>query len=187
MHPISNGYLHEIDRRNNLNIFRLLLNMPEVELYVRYLGRIEENGIFRTSRAKFYNGKPDGSYDDILEADLVISAYTHAYIAAALGKPLVMMGECHVPHAGNQIWTAYSLQWKKYREYMRYPHNIEEVLDEPEAALEMMKKAMAGSRAVEKWKKKFIGKPFDGNYFAKKVNQYIDRHYRKNHDNRRGW
>jgi len=61
------------------------------------------------------------------------------------------------------------------------------VLYNPDAALQMMFDAMNGNKKVEKWKKRFIGKPFDGNLFAEKVEKYIKKHKENFYDNRRGW
>lgn len=178
IHPIGNGYLHEMDRKLNLKAFRTLLQTPGIDLYVRYLGRIEENGLFFSPKARYQNGLPDGSTKEIKQADVVIGSYTFAYLAAALGKPLVMMGEEMTPHAGNHLWTAFSSQWNKYKEYMRYPFNLEAVIDQPEKALNMFEQTMQYQPTVERWKKKFIGQPFNSDRFVDLVEKYIDKHNR---------
>jgi len=173
IHPIKSGYLIEIDRELNFQVFKTLLAMQDIDLTVRYIGRLEENKLFRSPRVNYIEGQPDGTTAEIEQADIVISAYTHAYMTVALGKPLIMMGERTRPHAGNQLWTGWGEQWEKYKDYMTYPFNVCDVVGEPKKALEMMMQAMKPSKDVEKWKKLFIGKPFDGNYFVDRVEAYL--------------
>ncbi len=173
MHPLGSGYLIEIDRELNFQIFKMLINMPEIDLTVRYLGTLEENKLWHCPRAKYINGKPDGTTAEILQADIVISAYTHAYMAIALGKPLLMMGERTRPHAGNHLWTGWGEQWEKYKEYMEFPFNICDTEFDPDKCLTMMTKAMQKNKKVEDWKKLFIGKPFDTDNFVDRVEAYL--------------
>lgn len=173
IHPLGSGYLMEMDRELNFNIFKLLLNMPDIELTVRYLGAIGQNGIWKNRRVKYINGEPDGTTNEIEEADVVISAFTHAYMTVALGKPLLMMGERTRPHAGNHLWTGWGEQWEKYRDYLEFPFNICDVLGEPDKALNMMIDAMKKNPKVEDWKERFIGKPFDPDHFVDKVEEYL--------------
>ncbi len=173
IHPIKSGYLHEVDRELNFQVFKTLLAMPDIDITVRHIGRLEENKLFRSRKAHFIEGQPDGTTAEIEQADIVISAYTHAYMTVALGKPLLMMGERARPHAGNQLWTGWGEQWEKYKDYMTYPFNVCDVVGEPKKALETMIQAMKPNKNVEKWKKLFIGKPFDGNYFVDRVEAYL--------------
>jgi len=173
IHPLGNVHLIEIDREINRQVFTRLLNMPEVDLTVRYIGRMEENKLWPTRKAKFIHGQPDGTTDEIERADVIISAFTHAYMAVALGKPLIMMGERTRPHAGNHLWTGWGEQWEKYKDYMEFPYNICDVLDDPNKALKMMNRAMDGSIKLEKWKKLFIGEPFNGDYFVDRLESYL--------------
>jgi len=173
IHPISSGYLIEIDRELNFNIFKMLINMPDVDLTVRYLGTLEENKLWPCRKARYINGNPDGTTAEIEQADIVISAYTHAYMAVALGKPLLMMGEHTRPHAGNHLWTGWGEQWEKYKDYMNFPFNVCDTDFDSAKALKMMRKAMAGSKEVEAWKQLFIGEPFNPDYFVDRVETYL--------------
>lgn len=178
IHPNNNGFLDKEDQRLNAQIFTLLVNMEEIELTIRHIHPLDQNGIWWDKRAIYVEGKPDGTTTEIEAADVVIGAYTLAYITVALGKPLVMMGEQIRPHVGNTPGMVfYSPNWEAYREVMRYPFEIEDVLYSYDQALEMLNTAMAGSGAVEKWKEKFIGKPFVAADFTNKVNQYLEKGY----------
>ena len=173
IHPIGSGYLIEIDRELNFNIFKTLVNMPDIDLTVRYIGTLGQCNLWKCPHVKYIEGKPDGTTKEIEEADIVISAYTHAYMTVALGKPLIMMGERTRPHAGNALFTGWGEQWEKYKNYLEYPFNICDALNEPDKALKMMIDAMRPSRKVEKWKQRFIGKPFEPDYFVDRVESYL--------------
>ena len=176
IHPNANGYLNHEDRALNRRVYNLLVNMPEINLTVRHINSLKLNGIIRcvNDQAVFVEGKTDGTTKEIEEADVVIGSYTLAYITVALGKPLVMMGEQMRPHVGNtEGLIFYSKNWEKYREIMRYPFEIEDVLISYDAALEMLTTAMSKSQAVEDWKRRFIGQPFDSDRFVEKVNSYL--------------
>jgi len=173
LHPLGDGFLHEIDREINFKTYKMLLGMEDIDLTVRYINTLERNKIWDSPNATMIRGKPDGTFAEIEEADIIISAYTHAYMAVALGKPLIMMGERTLPHAGNSIWTAWSEQWEKYKTYMEYPFNIEDVVGEPKKALKMIYEAMRKNANVEQWKKIFIGEAFDPNYFVTTLETYL--------------
>ena len=177
IHPNANGYLNYEDQELNRRVYNLLVNMPEVDLTVRHIKSLESNGIirdYRGDKAKLVEGKPDGTTKEIEAADVVIGSYTLAHITVALGKPLVMMAEQMRPHVGNtEGLIFYSKNWEKYRELMRYPFEIEDVLFSYDDALEMLTAAMSRSKAVSDWKRRFIGKPFDGGRFVEKVNSYL--------------
>ncbi len=173
IHPLGSGYLMNIDAELNLSVFKTLVNMPDIDLTVRHLGTLGQNHLWKCPRVKFIEGQPDGTTAEIEQADIVISAFTHAYMTVALGKPLMMMGERTRPHAGNHLWTGWGEQWEKYRDYMTYPFNVCDVVGEPKMALDMMIKAMKFNQSVEDWKKLFIGKKFDGNHFVDLVETYL--------------
>lgn len=180
IHPNANGFLGEEDKQLNRQVYCLLSNMPEVNLTVRHIHSLTQNGITRNyrinDRTTFIEGHPDGSTKEIENADVIVGAYTLAYITVALGKPLVMMGEQIRPHVGNTKGLIfYSNNWEKYRDIMKYPFEIEDALLSYDAALELLIAAMSKSRAVEDWKRRFIGKSFDGSRFVKLVNEYLEK------------
>ena len=176
IHPNANGYLGAEDKQLNGQVMSLLINMDEIKLTIRHIHSVEKNGIWYDRRAKYVEGHPDGTTKEIEAADVVIGSYTLAYITVALGKPLVMMAEQMRPHVGNtEGLIFYSKNWEKYRDIMRYPFEIEDALFSYDGALEMLAAAMSRSKAVSDWKRRFIGKPFDGSRFVKLVNGYIEK------------
>jgi len=175
IHPNNNGFLGVEDQTTNRNVFELLLGMNEINLTIRYIHELEQNGIWYDPRAMYVCGKPDGTTKEIEEADVVIGSYTLAAITVAIGKPLIMMAEQMIPHVGNTSGLIfYSKNWEKYREIMRYPFEIENAKTGTQA-LNMMADVMKKNSAVEEWKRKFIGLPFDGNKFVEKVNSYLQK------------
>lgn len=175
IHPNNNGFLSIEDKTDNRNVFELLLGMKDINLTIRHIHELEQNGIWYDPRATYVRGEPDGTTKEIEEADVVIGSYTLAYITVAIGKPLIMLAEQMIPHVGNTPGLVfYSKNWDKYREIMRYPFEIEDAKNGSQA-LKMMTDVMVKNDAVEEWKRRFIGFPFDGNKFVKKVDSYLQK------------
>ncbi len=175
IHPNNNGFLSDEDKKVNASAFNLLMNTPGINITIRHIHNLEQNGLWyeESVKVKYVQGQPDGSTAEIETADVIIGSYTLAYIAVALGKPLIMMAEQMRPHVGNTPGLIfYSKNWEKYREIIRYPYEIENCAD-GEGVLEVMGAVMAGSSKVEDWKRKFIGQPFDGKKFVEKVESYL--------------
>jgi len=173
IHPNKNGFLDEEDKQLNARVFWLLMNTPNIDITVRHIKDLNHNGLWYEDSVNYVDGQPDGTTKEIEEADVIIGSYTLAHISVALGKPLIMMAEQMRPHVGNtpgQIF--YSNNWEKYREIMRYPFEVENCVDGTDL-LEMMNAVMKGSRAVENWKERFIGQPFDHKKFVQQVERYL--------------
>ena len=94
-----------------------------------------------------------------------MSHQTFAYMSVALGVPTVMMGEDIAPRSGNsEQGFSYSAHFEDYKEYLMFPLDI--LQGETE---EVIQTAITGSEAVEDWKSRFIGKPFDGDLFVNAI------------------
>jgi len=173
IHPNQNGYLTDEDKQLNAQVFRLLMDTPNIDITVRHIKSLELNGLWHEDSVNYVSGQPDGTTTEIEQADVIIGAYTIAHISVALGKPLIMMAEQMRPHVGNtpgQVF--YSDKWETYREIMRYPFEIEDCTDGSDF-LEMARVVMAGQKSVEAWKERFIGRPFDGPKFVEQVERYL--------------
>ena len=177
IHPNGNGFLHDVDKRLNLETYRRLVQYAERHestVTVRYCHEIEANGLGAAMAEQHPNviWKPaykDGSTDDITKADLVVSHQTFAYMSVALGVPTVMMGEDIPPRSGNrEDGFCYVDHWDAYKDYMIYPLDI---LDEdPEETIAM---AIESDEPIREWKANFIGKPFDGNRFVDAIEERL--------------
>ena len=174
IHPIGTGFLPDIDRELNAKTYKLLLGMLDnITLTVRHLQPLVHNALWENSQVKFIAAGPTGDTSDMNLADIVIGAFTYAHMAVALGKPLIMMGEEVIPHNSPMRGAKLVLakNWDKYRDYLRFPYNIEDVFDKPDDALKMMQAALRNE--PKDWKKLFIGKPFVPGEFVKTLEGYL--------------
>lgn len=175
IHPNGNGYLHAVDKDLNRRTYEVLYDWcfeNRAELSIRYIGTQEQcglDGVAAGSWVEWHKGKKNNSSLDMETADLVVAHQTFAYISVALGIPTVMMGEDVPPRTGNtDAGFRYVDHWDDYKDYLMYPLDI--LNGDPD---EVINKAIAGCSAVEDWKYRFIGKPFDGPAFVKKLESYL--------------
>jgi hypothetical protein len=173
IHPVGNGYLPDAERELNAKTYKKLLGLTDkIDLTVRHVQPLESSGLWFDERAKIIRGAMDGSTKQMNGADVIVAAFTFAYMAVALGHPLVMMGEGIKPHnsprgVGKLI---YARNWEKYKDYMKFPHNVEDCSSKTDL-LDMLKRAMQAP--PDEWKERFIGQPFDGRRFVKTLEGYL--------------
>ena len=180
IHPNANGYLNAVDKDLNRRTLARLVGWcqtNDARLSVRWIDSPEACGIPELKQlcaqlpdlVEAHKGKKNNSTDDMLTADLVVSHQTFAWIAVALGIPTVMMGEDVPPRSGNsEAGFCYVAHWDDYKTDLMYPLDI--LAGDPAEAIE---KAASGSEAVEAWKQRLIGVPFDGPAFVKKLESYL--------------
>jgi len=170
IHPNANGWLSPVDKDLNRRAYDALsayCRESGAALSVRMIGTPEDNGL--ESDVDHHTGKKNNSADDMSSADVVVAHQTFAYMAVALGKPCVMFGEDVPPRSGNSDESfCYVSHWDSYKDDLMFPldilsGNIAEVIG----------RAAAGCRQVEQWKQRFIGYPFDGDVFCKKLEAYL--------------
>lgn len=155
----------------NSRVYEALLNLPQnYNITVRHLNPLGNIGLKPKSRIRFVYGKPDGSYSDIDNADIVIAEGTYMYLSVARGKPTIGMNQ-HIPIRPNRKNEDFSLKnWDKYGEYMAYP------IDFYDDLLPNLIKEASNKEASE-WKKLFIGNQMDGTKLSilleDLLNQYI--------------
>ena len=175
IHPNGNGYLHQVDKDLNRRTYTALTEWAAgsgAEISIRYIGTLEQCGLDGLPEADFvewHKGKKNNSTLDMETVDLVVAHQTFAWIAVALGIPTVMMGEDVPPRTGNtDAGFRYVDHWDDYKDYLMYPLDI--LAGDP---AEVIGKAAAGCSAVEDWKQRFIGEPFDGPRFVKTLEAYL--------------
>ncbi len=170
IHPNANGYLNEVDKKLNCAAYARLVDYAEkndARILVRYCGSIEQNGLEKEfgeahNRVIWKQAEKDGSYEDILRADLVVSHQTFAYMAVALGVPCVMMGEDIAPRTGNRDdGFTFSAHFDDYRDYLAFPLDI--LNGDPEKVIQT---AISTDEPIKEWRDHFIGHPFDPDYFV---------------------
>ena len=172
IHPNANGYLSKVDKDLNnrtLGCLEAYCRETGAELSVRLIGTPEQNGLTFGNNTEVHTGKKNLSTADIESADVVIAHQTFAYMSVALGKPTVMMGEDIPPRTGNSDESfIYVKHWEAYKDILMFPLDILQGNTE-----NVIEKACEGSEAVEEWKARFIGKPFDGPAFVAKLESYL--------------
>ena len=172
IHPNANGWLSEVDKdlnRKTLERLEAYSRETGAELSVRMVGTADQNGLAFGEGTEVHAGKKNNTTADMEGADLVVSHQTFAYLAVALGIPTVMMGEDVAPRSGNSDeGFCYSKHWDEYRDYLMYPLDI---LQGDTA--EVIETAASTDEPIKEWRDRFIGKPFDGPAFVKKLESYL--------------
>jgi len=177
IHPNGNGYLHEVDKDLNRKAYARLVKYAEAHgahIVVRFCRNIADNGLGdQIAQAhplvEWKQSFPDGSTHDIMTADLVVSHQTFAYMAVALGVPTVMMGEDVPPRSGNSAaGFCYVDHFDDYREYLAFPLDI--LNGDTDAVIS---RAISTDEDIADWRSRFIGAPFDGDYFVKCIEERL--------------
>ena len=140
----------------NTRVFKSLLELPrEYVIIVRHLNPLNVIGLWNNSRVRYNFAKPDGSYSDIDNCDLIISEGTFMYLSVARGKPTIGMSQ-HIQVRPNESDKDFKLKnWDKYKDYIAYP------LDFDDAPLnDLIIEAV--SKEQSDWKKLFIGNEMNG-------------------------
>jgi len=148
---VKDNKLREEALDANSRVYEALLKLPsKYQITIRHLNPPSSIGLHYTSKAQFIYGKPDGSYQDIDNADLVIAEGTYMYLAVARGKPTIGMIQ-HMPIRPNNFNENFKLKnWDKYGDYMAYP------IDFDDGNLEDLINKASREEQVE-WKRLFIG------------------------------
>lgn len=174
IHPNSNGTLPSIDRTMNANVLRKLVPLVkagEIQLTIRYLRGLEQNGLWIEDKVTYIQGEPDQTYTQIDEADLVIAHQTFAYIAIARGVPTVMVGEDVPPRVGCEEYRTfqYARSFEKYKDLLMYPFDI---LKEDDT-LALFQRAVQSDCEIADWRTRLIGEPFNAAHFVQLVEKYL--------------
>jgi len=179
IHPNGNGWLSEVDKDLNRRTFEKLdayCRGTGAELSIRLIGTTKQCGLECLDDISgilydinVHAGRKNNTTVDMDTADVVVSHQTFAWLAVALGIPTVMMGEDVPPRSGNSdAGFCYVKHWDSYKADLMYPLDI--LKGEP---LDVIDQAAAGCSAVEDWKARLIGKPFDGPRFVETLERYL--------------
>lgn len=160
IHPTRNGFLHPADRAANTMTYYKLLTTPGIKLTVRHVMSLERNGLWGEPGVNYVLGNPNGSTEEIDQADVVVGHQTFAYLAVARGKAVIMFGNDVRSHSGNSMsnmkWAAH---YEAYRELMRYPLEMETARDGKETR-KLIDCALA-SDVGQAWRERFIGEQME--------------------------
>lgn len=148
IHP-SGDTLRPEARDVNARVYKRLLSLPNVQIVLRVIGKLEDNGLWYSPKTIVKAGKPDGSYAEIDIADLVIAEGMYLSLAVARGKPAIGMNQRiaikvnrsgHVPE-----------RWDEYNHLQAYPIDFDDG-----DIMELIDRASQES-SVKEWKDRFIG------------------------------
>lgn len=172
IHPNRNGYLPPQHKDANTSTFTSLVRLAKagiIDLKVRIVGSMTNNGLWPSDFAEFVHGETNQSHTDIDKADCVVGKYTFAYMAVARGVPTVMMNEKEPPVSDNgKDPCKHPRRWEAYRELVEYPYSIEN-LNKASDVEKVLSLAM-GTEASE-WRRGMIGRDFNGNRFVHVVEE----------------
>ncbi|MFL5883896.1 MAG: methyltransferase domain-containing protein [Thermoleophilaceae bacterium] len=171
-HPSGDGYMPEVERELNRLVFDELLSLG-VELTVRHIGTLEQNGLERVEGVRYSEGRMVNAFEEIDASQAVVSCVgTFPYLAVARGKPTVFYGQDVRPNDDGDLRAEreprYALHWDRYRDYMRFPFDA---ADGPIG--ELISEAAADEGPIREWKRLFIGDPFDPNGFVQVLEREV--------------
>lgn len=161
LHPDGYGFLDAANTMCNRDTFAALLAL-DIDLTVRHLGNIEQNGLWVVPDVIYKAGKYDNSFNDILNADVVVSAETYAYMSVALGKPTVIM------HRDIELFQ-HAAHYADYADYLEYPFTFTRGFDMGQLIHK------ASFTECKEWKDRFIGWSFDPVAFADWIARLYER------------
>jgi len=152
----------------------ILSNQAEFDeiLVCRIEGQLDEFEDGKNGNIRFVTTDPHATNkptQDMIaridSVDLVISVTTPAALAVARGKPTVMYGQ------GEILET---LTGRPAKNYASYKHVYDYPLTLEKMTLEQVKGVCEKSNDdVEKWRKNFIGDPFDKELFLSVIREYV--------------
>jgi hypothetical protein len=138
---------------------RLLGELTElpVELTVRHIGTIEENGLWEAPGVRFVCGQMGDApsmLDQIDAADVVVGDYgTFSSMAVARGVATVIFdSDVHQSNDG----TTEPAHIDLYRDFIRYPFDVRDG-----DLWDVMRAAAGDERQVAEWRARFVGEPLD--------------------------
>lgn len=163
IHPLlGKDYMHKDHKRANMDTYDALLGM-DIDLTVRYLGKLGTQGIYYHPDVKFIEGRRGEGWKDLNGIDVVVS-YNKTYLAGcvALGFPVVAFGQDYAwPESYGPEDDRRAAHWNMYEDYIRFPYDISD-------GESVLYKAM--EREPKEWKRNFIGEPFSLAVFAEALN-----------------
>lgn len=173
IHPNSDNTLSHIEREINAGAYKkllALLDSGQIELTLRYIRGLENNGLWNYPGVKYVAGKADQSTVEIDEADIVVSHQTMLYLAVARGIPTVGMGEDAVPMMGSTGKGNFGevKSWNLYSHLMQYPLDILTCDD----TMNLFRQASESDADIADWRERMVGLPFDPARFVMAVEKY---------------
>jgi hypothetical protein len=155
-HPNADGSMMSARRDLNAEVFAKLLEGPW-RLTVRYIGTLEQNGLWEVDDVEFVDGRLRAQTAEIDVCDAVVAGDgTFPTLAIARGVPTVMYGQATLALGLPDEQPSKLRRSDLYLDYIRYP------LDVADGPLdELIHAAAADDASIAEWRRRFIGRPFD--------------------------
>lgn len=132
-HPLGSGWMPEDARQANTEAFRALLRDRDYDLSVRYVGTLEQNGIWEERGVRYIPGQMDGTTND---ADVAVAGGTYAANCLARGIPVVMYNQQREWRVELEDHDSRMVpNWRDHLAFTHYPYDLdsESVLQEAAA------------------------------------------------------
>ena len=128
-----------------------------VEVTVRVIGDIAENGLWEDPRVTYVHGET-GHFDEMIAQidahDAVLATSTFGCLAVARGVTTVMWNtDVQYHHETNAV----AAHIDDYRDYVRYPFD----LSSGGTVADLLEAANADEAGVAQWRARFVGDPLD--------------------------
>lgn len=164
-----------IDQKINRAAYSRLADLAvqgRIFLIVRHIGSLIDAGIYpiKHRRIRYTAGDTRPSWDQIDQADVVVSHQTFAWLAVARGVPTVMMGEAVPTHLVPKNQDAlYARHWEAYADLLTYPLDLLREKD----TLGLLLRAADSDAEIAAWRERMIGRAFDAERFLEHVECYV--------------
>ncbi len=168
-HP--NGSGSQLPERLEMNrkVFQTLLDGPW-ELTVRYLGKLEDNGLWEAEGVRFTEGLLDNSTVEIDAADVVVAGEgTFPTLAIARGTPTIVYGQFMGAMYGFPDEEPTPLRKRHlYEDWVRYP------LDFDDGPLDELIYAACKERDdIATWRQRWVGNSFNPQTFPTLIEEFV--------------
>jgi hypothetical protein len=133
-----------------------------VKVVIRYIGKLEQQGLRPYAPFEWIEGRPDGKTTEIDQADVVIAEGTYMHLSVARGRPTIGINQ-HLPSRANKTSDRYTPHnWDKYGPDLAYPINFGTA-----PLQELIYQAISGEQTT--WRDRFIGSQMDRRAFSQLV------------------
>lgn len=159
--------------KQNADAFDKLLEIPNSKLTVYYANDMYKDQNIVPGKAGVTYIKSDLRMDSAIKLidsgkyNLVVAFDTFAWISVAMGMPTLMYGQ-------DLRWHGVlgpARHWDDYKNYIRYPYELLSQDFTPDIIPEIMK----SEKKILDWKDRFIGIPFDADFFLETLKSELDK------------
>jgi len=166
IHPSGRRELRSEAKEANIQILEALIKLKSKPAYkhtqivIRSIYPLDWQGLWNNAKIIYQQGKPNGSYKDIDEADLIICEGTFMYLAVARGKPVIGINQDKSPRPNHNPENFKLKTFNQWGKIIAYPINFGDL-----PLIELIDKAMDGEQS--QWRQNNLGMPLNPKNFSK--------------------